>query len=71
MNHHIQSGGMTALLAALLTAQWFSSSTEGFLDACGNAVWLPVLVGGSVLAPLLTISSASHCCNALPRKRGC
>ena len=53
MNHHIQSGGMTALLAALLTAQWFSSSTEGFLDACGNAVWLPVLVGGLALAGLI------------------
>ena len=55
MNHHIQSGGMTALLAALLTAQWFSSSTEGFLDACGNAVWLPVLVGGLALAGLTAL----------------
>ena len=43
------SGGT---LGAILAAQWFSSTADGFLEACGNAVVWPMLVCGGVLALL-------------------
>ena len=43
---------MVVLLGAILAAQWFSSTADGFLEACGNAVVWPMLVWGVVLALL-------------------
>jgi hypothetical protein len=52
MNDSIRTPEMTVLLAAILAAQWFSSTADGFLDACGNAVFLALLVSGLVLTLL-------------------
>lgn len=42
----------TALLCALITAQWFSSPASGFYSAAGNAVWIGVFFAGAALALL-------------------
>ena len=52
MNDEIRSPEMVVLLGAILAAQWFSSTADGFLEACGNAVVWPMLVCGAVLALL-------------------
>ena len=48
MNDEIHSPEMVVLLGAILAAQWFSSTADGFLEACGNAVVWPMLVCGVV-----------------------
>ena len=52
MNDEIRSPEMVVLLGAILAAQWFSSTADGFLEACGNAVVWPMLVCGVALALL-------------------
>ena len=52
MNDEIRSPEMVGLLGAILAAQWFSSTADGFLEACGNAVVWPMLVCGVALALL-------------------
>lgn len=52
MNNSIHAPEMTVLLAALFTGCWFSSTANGFLDACGNAVFLPMLACGLILTAL-------------------
>ena len=44
MNDEIHSPEMVVLLGAILAAQWFSSTADGFLEACGNAVVWPCLL---------------------------
>lgn len=58
MNQSVHSAEMTALLAGLLAAQWFSSTTAGFVDACGNAVFLAILLAGALLTLLACASVA-------------
>ena len=52
MKDEVRAPEMTALLGAVLAAQWFSSTGSGFLEACGNAVVLPLLLCGLALAAL-------------------
>lgn len=52
MNDSIRTPEMTVLLASILTAQWFSSTGNGFLDACGNAVIWAILAAGLLLTLL-------------------
>lgn len=58
MKYGVRSGEMTALLAGVLAAQWFSSTAAGFVDACGNAVFLAILPAGLALAGLAAASCA-------------
>lgn len=56
MNQRICSAEMTALLTGLMTAQWFSSTAAGFVDACGNAVFLAILLAGILLSLITCVS---------------
>ena len=58
MNQSVRSAEMTALLAGLLAAQWFSSTAAGFVDACGNAVFFAILLAGALLTLLACASVA-------------
>lgn len=58
MNDEIRSPEMVGMLGVILAAQWFSSTADGFLEACGNAVFLPMLVCGLALALLTWALSA-------------
>ncbi len=58
MKYGIRSGEMTSLLAKLLAVQWFSSTAAGFVDACGNAVYLAILPAGLALTGLAAVSCA-------------
>lgn len=53
-----EKDGITALLTAVLTAQWFGASAAGLLPAAGNAAYLSILLAGAGLTAL---------CTALPR----
>lgn len=46
------SSESTALLAALLTAQWLGSACSGLIPAAGNAAYLSILLAGAGLALL-------------------
>lgn len=49
MKNDIGSSEMTCMMVAIVTAQWFSSTADGFLDACGNAVWISMIGAGLLL----------------------
>lgn len=54
MKQKKRSGESTALLAALLTAQWLGSAGSGLIPAAGNAAYLSILLAGTGLALLCT-----------------